>query len=630
MASSLFAGVAHLLARSEPFNLLTEEEREAILRKMTLELYTPGEIILAQGEDVHRALYLVEDGLVRLTEAENGRTIDMVGPGSPISAYGLLQGGSLPFEARAVQETSCALIAADTFRDMIKRNEAFRAYFETDIQRYVRSLDEDIDASGAFLLFDTTLDRLVHGPPPVVVAEASIKEAAQVMADSAADAVVVVRDWIPVGLITEGDIIERVVANGRSIEDPILSLVERPPIALRADERLFEAIRVMMLYRIRRIVVLSPSDGSLMGLITSEDVSHYRGLDPVATSERLERAKSVTELASLRADANRRLYRLSTQGVHGENMLGVVTQMDDQLKQRLLQIVEREIRDEFREQGAEAPEARWAWLTFGSAGRRESDLRARQNNGVLYELPESEPDGAARFFQRLGERAAQGLVECGYDGAEHGLSAQSPSFCLPLEGWKAAFATWIRAEDADATARACIAFDVRVLYGEESLASQLRHAIEERLPNERLTVIFVRESVRITLPLSTFNRFEVDEVDGVPGIDFRERAMLPVVHLARGIALELGYMESTSTFDRLRFIGKSEHPLAEKARQLLSSYTTLVDILLRSQMQAAENGDKPTNRIDPDSLHRSQQNLIKEAFQTIRKAQEAARKHYKL
>ncbi len=222
MASSLFAGVAHLLARSEPFNLLTEEEREAILRKMTLELYTPGEIILAQGEDVHRALYLVEDGLVRLTEAENGRTIDMVGPGSPISAYGLLQGGSLPFEARAVQETSCALIAADTFRDMIKRNEAFRAYFETDIQRYVRSLDEDIDASGAFLLFDTTLDRLVHGPPPVVVAEASIKEAAQVMADSAADAVVVVRDWIPVGLITEGDIIEL----GQRVFERIHAVVE--------------------------------------------------------------------------------------------------------------------------------------------------------------------------------------------------------------------------------------------------------------------------------------------------------------------------------------------------------------------------------------------------------------------
>ena len=111
---------------------------------MTLELYAPGELILQQGDDIHRALYIVTEGLVRLQEAESGRTVDMAGSGSQFGSYGLLQGGALPYEARAVQQTSCALIAADSFTRLVDSNEAFRAYFEADIQRYVRMLDEDI------------------------------------------------------------------------------------------------------------------------------------------------------------------------------------------------------------------------------------------------------------------------------------------------------------------------------------------------------------------------------------------------------------------------------------------------------------------------------------------------------
>jgi CBS domain-containing protein len=628
MASSLFAGVAALLARSEPFTLLTDAEREAILNRMTVELYSPGEIILQQGEDVHRALYVVEDGLVRLAEAGTGRTVDIVGAGSALSAYGLLQGGALPFEARAVERTSCALIAAETFHSLVKRNEAFKAYFADEIKRYVRSLDEDIDASGAYLLFDTPLSRLLHAPPPTVDAHAPIREAARAMADAAADAVVVVQDGAPVGVVTEGDIAKRVVAQGRATDAPVLSLVERPPIALRADERLFAAVRTMMAYRIRRIVVLSPADGSLLGLLTAEDLSHYRGLDPVATTERLERAQSVAELGALRTDANRRLYRLSTQGVHSENLLGVVTELDDQLKQRLLTLVEEELREETRARGAEPPDTPWAWLAFGSAGRRESDLRARQNNAVVY--ADGAGADAAAFFATLGRRAAEALESCGFDSPEHALSAADPAFCLPLDGWHAAYATWIRAEDADATARAGLAFDLRALHGDESLADALRDGIAARLPNPRLSAVFARECIRTALPLSTFGRFEVDEVDGVPGIDIRERALLPIISLARALALETGYLASANTFDRLRHVAAGAHPLAEHARALLPAYTTLVDLHLRSQMQAAENGERPTHRVDPDTLHKSQQNLVKEALQVIRKAQDAARKHFKL
>lgn len=629
MASSIFDRITALLAESEPFDVLSDEERQSLLQKMTLEIYAPGEVILQQGDDIHRALYVVEAGLVRLAEAESGRTVDMCGPGSKFGSYGLVQGGSLPYEARAVEQTSCALIAAESIQDLLKRNEAFKAYFDADIKRYVRTLDDNIDASGAFLLFDTTLETVLRAEAPTVEVGATVREAAQRMATSDVDAVVVVQNNVPVGVVTEGDVVERVVAAGGDTEQPVMGLVERPPIALRADERLFDAVRTMMKNRVRRIVVVDGDTGRLRGLLTAEDVSHYRGLDPVATTERLERAQSVEELAALRADSNRRLYRLYHQGVHSEDLLDVVTEVDDQLKRQVLRTVERTLRDEM---GAEAVyDGPWAWLTFGAAGRRESVLRAWQDNGLVYADPApADADRAAAYYEALATRAVAALRTCGYGDPENGIDASSEAFRQPLSAWQAAYDAWASGADAEATARAALCFDLRVLYGESDLGEALRQAIQGHLPNDRLAQILARQGTRADLPLSTFGRIEVEEVDGRTGLDVRTRVIQPIVRMARALALDAGYLASANTFDRLRQVAQSGHPLAASAKALVPSFTTLVDFHLRGQMQAAEVGEPPSDLLDPDALHKSQQNLLKETLKSVQSVQSDVRKHYRL
>ncbi|WP_420456937.1 DUF294 nucleotidyltransferase-like domain-containing protein [Rubrivirga sp.] len=628
MAASLSAQIAELLAETEPFDVLSDDERQSLLQKMTLELYAPGEVILQQGDDIHRALYVITEGLVRLAEAESGRTVEMAGAGSHFGSYGLLQGGALPYEARAAEQTSCALIAAESFQHLIETNEAFRAYFEADIKRYVRTLDEDIDASGAFLLFDTTLGSVLRADPPTVEVDGTVRQAAQVMAASDADSVVIVQGDVPVGVVTEGDLVERVLAAGASADGPAMGLVERPPIALRTDERLYDAMRTMMRERIRRVVVVDADGGALRGLLTAEDVSHYRGLDPVATTERLERAQSVAELAALRADSNRRLYRLYHQGVHSEDLLDLVTEIDDQLKRRVLTTVERDLRDEL---GPDAYDGPWAWLTFGAAGRRESVLRAWQDNGLVYADPDpADADRARAYYERLASRVVEALRECGYGDPENGIDASHQAFRQPLSKWQAAFDAWASGTDADASARAALCFDLRALYGDTELADALCSTIAGHLPNPRLSKIMAREGTRLDLPLSTFGRIEVEEVGGRTGLDLRTRAIQPVVRLARALALDADYLGSANTFDRLRHVGQSGHALAAQAKALVPPFTTLVDIHLREQMQSAERGQTPTDLVDPDGMHKSQQNLLKETLKSVQAAQAAVRKHYGL
>ena len=625
--SPIFERIADLLATNEPFSLLPDAERQALLQQMTMEFYPPGEVILNQGEDIHRALYVVESGVVRLVDVENDRTVDLVGEGAQFGSYGLLQGGALPYEARAVERTSCALLSAQTFAALLDAHEPFRAYFDDDLKRYVRTLDDDIDASGAFLLFDTTLGRVLRSAATTVAADATVQDAARAMAAGETDSVVIVQDRAPVGVVTEGDLVERVVAVGGDAGAPVMSLVERPPIALPASARLFDAVRTMMEHRVRRIVVLDEG-GGLKGLLTSEQVNHYRGLDPVATTERLERAQSVPEMAALRADSNRRLYRLHHQGVHSEDLLGVVTEVDDQLKARLIQIAEAEVRAELGDAFFEGP---WAWLTFGASGRNESVLQAWQDNGLVYADPEpADAERAAATYEALATRIVGAMKTCGYAEPENEIDASREAFRQPLSAWRDAFGTWAAAESAADTAAAALCFDVRAIAGDEALAEALREAVSARLPNARLSAVLAREGTKVPMPLTTFGRFDVDDEDGVVGVDLRRRGMMPVVHMARALALETGCLSPSNTFARLRHVSASDHPLAATARALLPAFGTLTDFTLRAQMQAAERGETPTDRIDPDQLHKSQQNLLKETFQTIDAAQKKVRAHYGL
>ncbi|MEL7170210.1 MAG: hypothetical protein AAGN64_12760, partial [Bacteroidota bacterium] len=62
---SITERIEALLAATEPFNLLTEEQRAATVPFVSTRIYAEGAVILEQGVDTHKALYIVESGLVR-------------------------------------------------------------------------------------------------------------------------------------------------------------------------------------------------------------------------------------------------------------------------------------------------------------------------------------------------------------------------------------------------------------------------------------------------------------------------------------------------------------------------------------------------------------------------------------
>jgi CBS domain-containing protein len=100
---------------------------------------------------------------------------------------------------------------------------------------------------------------------------ASAKKSAAVMAKQGIGSLVVVQGGRAVGIVTERDLVSKVIADGL---DPakvlVRDIMSTPLITIQPDAKIAEAARLMNEYKIRRVVVTA-ADGSLAGIVTATD-----------------------------------------------------------------------------------------------------------------------------------------------------------------------------------------------------------------------------------------------------------------------------------------------------------------------------------------------------------------------
>jgi CBS domain-containing protein len=99
--------------------------------------------------------------------------------------------------------------------------------------------------------------------------EKSVFEAAQLMAAKELGCLIVMDKALPVGIITERDIVRRIVAKRGSADLKVSEVMSKTLITVDPDTSLKEAARVMSTNKIRRLPVLKQD--KLVGIVVSSD-----------------------------------------------------------------------------------------------------------------------------------------------------------------------------------------------------------------------------------------------------------------------------------------------------------------------------------------------------------------------
>jgi CBS domain-containing protein len=112
-------------------------------------------------------------------------------------------------------------------------------------------------------------------PNPTAVEPSTIvSEAAKKMAQEDVGPLPVVEDGKLVGIVTDRDLVLRVLAEGRDPETTkVGDVASRSPVTVEPQEDLDRALQLMAQHRVRRLPVVE--DGKLVGIVAQADVARH-------------------------------------------------------------------------------------------------------------------------------------------------------------------------------------------------------------------------------------------------------------------------------------------------------------------------------------------------------------------
>lgn len=614
-----------LLEETLPFTWLAPEKREELLTDVTVEFFEPGEVILEQFGTNTRGLYLVETGLVRLMDVDQRRLIEKCVRGDTFGSFGLLRGGPRIYEARALESSVCAVLDAKRFKQVCDEHGEIRAFFERDINQYIRRIDTTLDITGSHLLFSQPLRQYALRPAVSCAATTTAQEAARLITQTGSEALLVTRHGKLAGVLTDADLRERLVGAGKSASMAVSRLMSSPPITVDEESTLFDATMAMLVSRVDRLVVtrIAPAETEpqAVAVISDRDLMHFRGLDPVATVRLLDGIQSTDELSNVRPEINDQLLRLYQQRVSPELLGRISAVIYDRIVVRVLELVESELKRS-KTHSRLRVDLKWAWLRLGSGGRQEMALNSAQHNALVYEDPSSPEEArlASEWFSVLAGRTNAALERCGFQTGA--VIARDPEWCRPVSEWKARARRWIRHADPTLPKDAAITFDLRGVYGDQEIVRQIRDDMAESLRVESSAPDFILELARGVLSEmpnpSLFRRLVLDLFTSQRHrFNIKERGIVPVIGMARVLALDTSYLDPTNTFDRLRHATEAIPELAERTAAVLEAYQYLVDFRLEHQLRAVEAGEQPGDELDPSSLPQYQRDLLRGALNKL-------------
>ena len=107
--------------------------------------------------------------------------------------------------------------------------------------------------------------------------DAKVNEVAELMSDSNVGCVVITNDLCPVGIVTDRDIVTRVLAPGKDPKKTAISeVMTRDPVVVEDGTGLFEAMQLIRDEGVRRLPIID-GDGRLAGIITLDDIIRLIG-----------------------------------------------------------------------------------------------------------------------------------------------------------------------------------------------------------------------------------------------------------------------------------------------------------------------------------------------------------------
>ncbi len=626
------------LKDTDPFNQLPEKVFQEIRAAATLRKYPAGTFIVRQNAPPTGFLYVIHEGLVEITVTTPGggdMVVDYRQEGSFFGGTPIFTGEPYTGGARTVRATECYLIPEEILRRAEKELPQLREFFTRIVLSRVRHLYAEIVTEHTQKAltqvesypFKKRLSEIMVSPVEICLPEESVQQVARRLTSKGISSLLVVAEnQSPIGIITEKDLVAKVIApEGVNSQTLTAQEIMSPhPHALRPDTYMYEAMAYMSGHRIKHLPVVDR--GELVGIVTLRDLMRYRSQRAMLLVGSIQEAQTLADLVPIRQELVT-VARSLLNETHGTpEVMEILSYIHQAIIKRAFDLCLTAMLAE----GHPMPKVRYCFLLMGSGGRREMLLGPDQDNGFIFEnVPEADWPGIEAFFAPLADRVVSALAEVGYPLCHGKVMVNNPAWRGRLKDWKARIKDWVNDPEPQKVRYSSIFFDFTALVGDSSLAHDLRDIVHSEIRDfQGFLYHMMSLDLRYKVPVGMLGRFILDKEGEHKGaLSLKQGGSVYIVDCIRIFALERE-IPALTTLERLKALVEHNVFSVETAEHIRAAFEALSFLRLRNEIALIDAGQEPSHYLDPYALSRNEQDLLKEAFNAVSKLQDATKRHF--
>ena len=626
MKNTISQRVADFLKNFPPFSFLQQRELELISEQISILYKEKDSVIFAENEETHDSFYVVHKGAVALRANLKTDILDMCDEGDIFGLRPLIANENYKMEARAFEETILYAIPIAVFKPYALENKAvgnflIESFASNTLNPYSNShrgklYGEEIpDADTKLLdLQPVKYSKKLISCSPTNTAQ----EIAEIMLKKNVGAILVVEDTLPVGIITDKDLRNKIVTGEFPITTMASQIMTSPVITYPTKMTITQAQMAMMKSDISHLCLTKDgtTNTKAVGMLSKHDVMVSIGNNPSVLLRAVKRAKKFKKIKLIRANIIHLLQGYLDQNIPMTLTSKIISELNDACTKQVISIVLKKMDT--------PPPVKFAWLALGSQGRSEQLLQTDQDNALVYEDVAEELEAPTKkYFSELATRINKGLFEIGYDYCPAEMMASNPNWCLSLSEWKSKIHHWITNTGKNEVLLSFIFFDYSLSYGDNELVNNLSDFIFENVKaNPVFYVHLVSGALQSPSPTGFFREFLLEQ-DGAHKdfFNIKNRALMPLADAARVLILSHSVKSISNTAERFEKLAEIEPTNSELYLACAYSYKVLLKFRTKQGLLHNDSGQY----ISLNTLSKAEKIKLKSTFKTIKELQEVIR-----
>ena len=572
-----------------------DEVLMALSGSCAIRTYEPMDVILYPHEERKGLLTVLAGNAEVCVEDE---VLEIVRPGEMIgfsslhrlfeSESGFAPANDAQVEVRALEKVQALFIPFDAIA-IRWSDPSVREYLLLQITERLMdvygSLAEQVSLSRRFgdrealvlRVQDLMAKNIVYCEP-----DTPVREAAARMTEYRVSSIIVSEGKSLKGIITERDIVGKVVAGNRSLDAPASEIMTPEPYTISRFSYYYDAFTTLLLKGVKHLPVVDREQ--VCGMISLSDLLNKKNEGMMKTIQTIEEADE--ESLPRVKDAIYAVFEtLLDSKVPAAEILTTVTKLYDRLIKRAAEIA---VSDVERATGKKPP-LQFGLYMMGSAGREEQFMLTDQDHFLVYEDTDNQEHEA--YFKLLGERIVYFMEAGGYARCKGLMMCSETDWRGSIQEWKSRVREWGVVSTNDQLLKAINFFSYRLVYGSEELHRTFEDAMEETLSRCKMFLYRLAEVERerpvtaLGNPIRSLFRLEKRSIDMKKEILFPYHHGLQILSMIHGII-------SGTPFERLDALARKGAMEENFANDVKEAMNVVLGLYIRLKNGQSKRGEE--------------------------------------